>query len=76
MSFGYPPSAFQPDAYSDYVLKLNSVPEPASWAMMLAGFGLLWYSAASPAVHSVRPSGDRINHGISCETRGARLGAH
>jgi hypothetical protein len=46
MSFGYPPSAFAPDGNADFVLRLDylvpsaAVPEPAAWAMMIAGFGL------------------------------------
>jgi hypothetical protein len=46
MSFGYPPGAFKPDGNTDFVLRLDylvpssAVPEPATWAMMIAGFGL------------------------------------
>ncbi|CAN7294621.1 PEPxxWA-CTERM sorting domain-containing protein [Phenylobacterium sp. LjRoot164] len=46
MSFGYPPGAFKPDGATDFVLRLDylvpgsAVPEPATWAMMIAGFGL------------------------------------
>jgi hypothetical protein len=40
MSFGYPPGAFTPGGYSDFVLELDyfvPIPEPATWTMMLAG---------------------------------------
>lgn len=44
MSFGYPPSAFGADGNRDFVLRLDyglsAVPEPTTWAMMIAGFGL------------------------------------
>jgi hypothetical protein len=51
MSFGYPPGAFAADGRADFVLRLDYgvtappepptvVPEPAAWAMMIAGFGL------------------------------------
>ncbi len=39
MSFGYAPAAFAADGRADYVLRLNVVPEPAAWALMLVGFG-------------------------------------
>lgn len=45
MSFGYPPEAFKADGASDFVLRLDygvsAVPEPATWAMMIAGLGLV-----------------------------------
>jgi hypothetical protein len=45
MSFGYPPSAFAADGNLDFVLRLNygvtAVPEPATWAMMIAGMGIV-----------------------------------
>lgn len=46
MSFGYPPAAFTGDGRNDFVLQLNyrvaqAVPEPATWAMMIAGFGFI-----------------------------------
>lgn len=44
MSFGYPPAAFAGDGNRDFVLRLDygvtAVPEPATWAMMIAGIGL------------------------------------
>jgi hypothetical protein len=46
MSFGYPPSAFAADGAADFVLRLDygveptAVPEPGTWALMIAGCGL------------------------------------
>ncbi len=40
MSFGEPPTAFAPDGNPDYALRLDYVPEPATWALMLLGSGL------------------------------------
>jgi len=46
MSFGYPPGAFASDGNTDFVLRLDYlvpetvVPEPATWALMIGGFGL------------------------------------
>ena len=40
MSFGYPPGAFTPGGYADFVLQLDyavPVPEPTTWTMMLTG---------------------------------------
>jgi hypothetical protein len=40
MSFGYPPDAFTPGGYSDFVLELDyfmPIPEPTTWTIMLAG---------------------------------------
>jgi hypothetical protein len=52
MSFGYPPSAFAPDGYDDFVLTLDydvsppvaAVPEPATWLMMIGGFALIGFA--------------------------------
>ena len=47
MSFGYPPNAFAADGNPDFVLRLDYlvptavVPEPATWALMVGGFGLM-----------------------------------
>jgi hypothetical protein len=40
MSFGYPPGAFTPGGYADFVLELNysaPIPEPTTWTVMLTG---------------------------------------
>jgi hypothetical protein len=44
MSFGYPPGAFTPGGYSDFVLELNyfaPIPEPTTWTIMLTGLPCL-----------------------------------
>jgi hypothetical protein len=47
VGFGSTSAAFKPDGRSDFVLRLDfgvsppAVPEPATWAMMIVGFGLL-----------------------------------
>jgi hypothetical protein len=47
VGFGSTSAAFNPDGRYDFVLRLDfgvsppAVPEPATWAMMIAGFGLL-----------------------------------
>lgn len=40
---------FEPCGASTYTLKVSSVPEPGSWAMMIAGFGLSGAALRHPA---------------------------
>lgn len=57
MSFGYPPGAFTPGGYSDFVLELDYVvpiSEPTSWTIMLTGLLCL-----GGVMHGRRPGGRR-----------------
>jgi hypothetical protein len=46
--FGYDDQASNPDGdYDDFIVRatVTGVPEPATWAMLIAGFGLVGFAA-------------------------------